>query len=78
MSKCFTLFPWCEQRCNRLKKVKQYQEDIEMGHYKRYNRFTKVSKVVRNGKKDSELETELKACVHIKMMYSNLVKATFL
>ena len=33
--------------------------------------------MVRNGKKDSELETELKACVHIKMMYSNLVEATF-
>ena len=26
----------------------------------------------------SELETELKACVHIKMMYNNLVEATFL
>ena len=34
--------------------------------------------MVRNGKKDSELETELKACVHIKMMYSNLVEVTFL
>ena len=33
--------------------------------------------MVRNGKKDSELETELKACVHIKM-YSNLVEAIFL
>ena len=34
--------------------------------------------MVRTGKKDSELETELKACVHIKMMYINLVEATFL
>ena len=34
--------------------------------------------MVRNGKKDSELETELKACVHIKMLYRNLVEATFL
>ena len=34
--------------------------------------------MVRNGKKDSELEIELKACVHIKMMFSNLVEATFL
>ena len=34
--------------------------------------------MVRNGKKDSDLETELKACVHIKIMYSNLVEATFL
>ena len=38
----------------------------------------KVSRMVRNGKTDSELETELKAFVHIKMMYSNLVEATFL
>ena len=34
--------------------------------------------MVRNGKKDSELGTELNACVHIKIMYSNLVEATFL
>ena len=34
--------------------------------------------MVRNGKKDLELETEFKACVHIKMMYSSLVEATFL
>ena len=34
--------------------------------------------MVRNGKKDLELETELKACVHIKMMYNNLLEATFL
>ena len=33
---------------------------------------------VNSDVKDSELETELKACVHIKMMYSNLVEATFL
>ena len=34
--------------------------------------------MVKNSKKDSELETELKAFVHIKLMYSNLVEATFL
>ena len=49
-----------------------------MGHKKRYNRLMKVSRMVRNGKKDSEFETELNTCVHIKMMYSNLVEATFL
>ena len=38
----------------------------------------KVSRMVRNGKKDSELKTELKACVHIKMIYNNLVEANFL
>ena len=32
----------------------------------------------RNGKKDLHLETELKACVHIKMIYSNLFEASFL
>ena len=34
--------------------------------------------MVRHGKKVPELETELKACVRINMMHSNLVEATFL
>ena len=36
--------------------------------------FHDVNSVVTH----SELETTLKACVHIKMMYNNLVEATFL